>query len=129
MKQDIQNEQDVKQLVDSFYSKVMVDEEIGYIFTDIAKISLQEHMPIMYDFWNSMLLHTATYHRNPMIKHIELHDKTPLLSIHFERWLMLWEETIKEHFEGEIANSAIKNAKNIARIMEMKINRQYIGKK
>ncbi len=58
----------------------------------------------MYDFWGSVLLGTNAYKGNPMIKHIQLNEKTPLQVAHFQRWLRLWEETVNECFEGEIAH-------------------------
>jgi len=127
MKQDIQSEKDIQFLVDSFYNQVLVDEEIGYIFTEVAQISVEKHMPIMYNFWNSILLGTHSYYGNPMIKHIMLNEKSVLKPAHFQRWVTLWEKTINEHFEGEKATLAIERAKNIARIMEAKVlNKGFI---
>jgi len=40
MKKDIETEADVKLLVDTFYAQVLKDDVIGFIFTDVAKISL-----------------------------------------------------------------------------------------
>ncbi|TAH05859.1 MAG: group III truncated hemoglobin, partial [Sphingobacteriales bacterium] len=53
---DIQTAADIQLLVDSFYKQVLPDPLIGYIFTDIAQLSWEKHIPIMYQFWGSILL-------------------------------------------------------------------------
>lgn len=42
MKQDIQNRVDIELLVRSFYDKVIIDDEIGYIFTDVVKVQWEK---------------------------------------------------------------------------------------
>jgi hemoglobin len=118
---DIQTEADIEHLVDSFYAKVLVDPVIGYIFTEVVQISIEKHMPIMYSFWNSVLLGKTNYKGNPMIKHIELHRKNPLLKNHFDTWLALWHATVRAHFQGPNADMAIGRANSIAGLMQHKI--------
>ena len=118
---DILSESDVKHLVDEFYKKVLIDPIIGFIFTEVIALSWQKHIPIMYSFWNSILLGSNTYTGNPMIKHIKLNQKEFLKKEHFNRWLMLWEGTVNENFSGPKADEAISRAKNIAGIMQYKI--------
>ncbi|MCB0729026.1 MAG: group III truncated hemoglobin, partial [Ignavibacteriae bacterium] len=112
----------IKLLVDRFYEKVIIDPVIGMIFTEVVELSWEKHIPVMYSFWNSILFGANTYTGNPMIKHIELNKMFPLKTDHFERWLLLWEETVYENFSGEIADQAVSRAGNIASIMQTKIN-------
>lgn len=121
MKKDIETEADVKLLVDTFYAQVLKDELIGFIFTDVAKISLEKHMPIMYKFWGTILLGTNDYQGNPMTKHFELNKKNALLPEHFERWKKLWFKTLEDLFEGECATEAKTRANTIAYLMESKM--------
>lgn len=123
--QDVKNSHDVKVLVDTFYEKVLKDDMIGYIFTDIAQIDLPAHMPIMYSFWETVLLDTLEYKGNPMTKHIILHEKEPLKDGYFDRWLNLWEETVNELFAGEKAELAISRAKSVAALMKYKVNSPF----
>ncbi|MCX6352282.1 MAG: group III truncated hemoglobin [Bacteroidetes bacterium] len=118
---DIKSEEDIKTLVDKFYAKVMADATIGFIFTDVAAINLPTHMPVMYAFWSSVLLGTNNYSGNPMTKHILLNQKVKLEKEHFQKWIALWEETVTENFSGEIAELAITKARNIAGLMQYKI--------
>lgn len=106
MKRDIENRADIDLLMTKFYSTAMVDNAIGYIFTDIAKLDLDHHLPIIGDFWETMLFQAGSYSqhgRNPMMVHAELNEKTSLEQLHFARWLDIFAETIDRLFEGERA--------------------------
>ena len=52
---DIETRQDIEKLMIAFYSKAISDEVIGYIFTEVAKIDLSHHLPIIADFWEMVL--------------------------------------------------------------------------
>jgi len=43
-----------------------------------------------------------------------------MTSEHFERWLLLWNQTVNENFTGDRASEAIKRAKMIADLMKYK---------
>ena len=120
-KQDIQNAEDIKHLLDTFYAKVLKDDVIGYIFTDVAHIELEVHMPVLYAFWETVLFGVANYRGNPILKHIELNKKEPLTDLHFERWISLFFETIDELFEGKTADLAKEKAKAMRFLMQHKI--------
>ncbi len=122
MKKDIENTEDITLLVNTFYTKVIDDATIGYIFKTVANFSFERHIPIMISFWNTLLFGVAGYKGNPMLKHIELNKAIPLNPEHFKQWLYLWEQTVSEIFEGKNANEAIEKAKNIAALMQYKIN-------
>jgi hemoglobin len=122
MKPDIQNKKDIDTLVNLFYKKVVTDETIGFIFTKMAHFSFETHIPIMINFWDSVLFGNTNYKGNPMEKHIDLNKSISLTKAHFDQWLFLWEQTIVENFEGNIASQAITRAKNIAALMQFKIN-------
>jgi hemoglobin len=42
----------------------------------------------------------------------------PLTKQHFDTWILLFQQTLEELFEGEIAENAKKRASSIARIMK-----------
>ena len=118
---DIEAAEDIGLLIDEFYKKVIKDKSIGYFFTDVVQLSWEKHIPIMNAFWNSVLLGSNTYKGNPMIKHIELDHINKLEAEHFNVWLKLWEQTIHDLFEGPKADEALLRAKNIALLMQHKI--------
>lgn len=118
---DIQNRRDIEFLIDAFYTKAVTDDVIGFFFTKVVVLQWEVHIPIMCDFWESVLFGQAKYKGNPMLKHIELSRKHALQSEHFMRWLELWETTVKENFSGEKAIEAISKAKQIGDLMQFKI--------
>jgi len=123
MRPDIEHNEDVVQLVDRFYNRVMEDDILSSIFQNHMSIELKAHMPIMYRFWQSVLLDTMTYRGNVMIKHIELSRMTALTDKHFDRWIHLWETTVDQLFEGRIAEAAKEKAHTMGELMKYKIKR------
>lgn len=122
-KTDIRDLDDIKRLLDTFYQKVLKDEIIGYIFTDVAKIDLPTHMPVLYAFWESVLFGVASYQGNAILKHIELDRKEKLTDMHFDRWKQLFFQTIDDLFEGKIADLAKEKANAMQLLMQYKISR------
>ncbi|CAL1521628.1 group III truncated hemoglobin [Chitinophaga sp. MM2321] len=120
-KQEITDRNDIALLVNSFYDKVKGDDLIGYIFNDIAKVDWAHHLPIMYDFWENLLLDTGSYGRNAMNPHFALNKKIALEPALFDRWLQLFEATVAEHFTGEKAALAVARARSIKGIMQLKM--------
>lgn len=118
---DIQTKEDIANLMEAFYSKMIKDEEIGYIFTDVAKLDLEKHLPSLTNFWENMLLQPNGYKKNVMDIHLKLNALEKLQPQHFERWLLLLTETVRENFEGEKVEQMLSNSKNIAAMMEYKM--------
>lgn len=121
MKKDIENIDDIKLLINSFYDKVKADKTIGYIFNDIAKVNWEKHLPVMYNFWENLLFFTGSYNGNPMIAHEKWHKAIHFTSTHFEQWIKLFTSTVDELFEGEKAEMAKQRAISIATVMQIKI--------
>lgn len=119
--EDITTKADIALLVKSFYSKVMADPLISHFFTE-TDFSLEKHLPVITSFWETILLDVVTYSGNPMLKHIKMNENMPLKVAHFNRWLQIWEETIRQNFFGERADEALKRGRNIAQLMDFKIN-------
>lgn len=117
MKKDIKNREDIIQLVDAFYKTVISDEKIGYLFSDVAKINWELHLPKMYDFWENILFNTGNFEGNPMQKHKELNEKSKLEKAHFLHWNKLFQITVNKLFSGEKATEIIKRAMNISHMM------------
>ncbi|WP_211092273.1 group III truncated hemoglobin [Chitinophaga eiseniae] len=121
-KREIANTGDIMELVNSFYDKVKADDVIGFIFNDVAKVDWSRHLPVMYDFWESLLLGSGSYGRNVMDPHFKLNKLIPLEPVFFERWLQLFEATVNERFTGERATQAISRARSIKGIMSFKMD-------
>ena len=93
---DITSEAAIRLLVDGFYAKVVEDALLGPVFNGFAHVDWPRHLPVMYDFWSSLLLGTTRYHGRPFPKHLPL----PIGTAHFQRWLALFRATVDELFAG-----------------------------
>ncbi len=111
---DIQGRDDIADLVTEFYTRAFQDAVLGPIFIDVAKMDLEAHMPIMCDFWETVLFQAGKYGRNAFGVHLDLHRQEPLTPMHFQRWLDIWESTVDDMFRGDRANLAKVQAGRIA---------------
>ena len=111
---DITSHEDIKQLIDSFYSHVRKDDVIGYIFNDVAHVDWDHHLPRMYAFWEFLILGGESYMGNPFEAHKKLNEKVKLKPEHFERWIQLFNQSVDEQFAGLNAEEAKNKAKLIA---------------
>lgn len=124
---DIQSRSDIELLLTSFYEKVKKDDTIGFIFNDIAKVNWEHHIPIICDFWETLLLDATSYSKNAMQVHYALNRIVPLEEKHFHRWLQLFSETVDTLFTGTIATMAKTKARSIASLMQFKIKQENNG--
>lgn len=121
MIRDIEKRADIDLIIRTFYADVRSDVHLGYLFDEVAKIDWETHIPLIVDFWESIVLGTTAYKRNAMEPHFVLHRKSPLLHIHFEKWLQYFHHTIDALFAGPNADMMKQRADNIAAVMEFKI--------
>jgi hemoglobin len=117
----LESREDIELLVNSFYTKVIDDETIGFFFKDIIKVDFEKHLPKMYSFWETILFGQMSYKGNPMAVHFPINQLEAMKKRHFERWLELWKQTIKENFTGQNADMAITKSENIANLMAYKM--------
>ncbi len=111
---DIETRDDCERLVREFYTRSFEDEIIGWLFTDVAHLDLEAHVPQITSFWETILLGVRTYHGSPFPPHADLHAKVGLRSGHFGRWLALWQGTVDDLFAGERAELAKAHAVRVA---------------
>lgn len=118
---DIRDRDDILVLVRTFYETAFQDPLIGRIFTDVARMDLDHHLPIMGDFWESVLFQAGGYHRNALALHSAVNAKHPLTAEHFDRWLLLWNATVDDLHEGPVADAAKQQAERIGLSMQRRL--------
>lgn len=118
---DIQTQEDLFLLVNEFYKKLLSDDAINYIFTDVVKIKLEEHLPILVTFWSQGILGTGGYTKNLTQIHLELNEKEYLSPELFKIWLNHFYNSVDENFKGEKAEQIKTQALSIATVMQIKI--------
>lgn len=127
MKKDITSREDIELLMKNFYHKLLNDKNISYIFTDVAKIDIDKHIPVISDFWESVLFNKNVYHNNTLKIHLDLNDKSPFLKLHFDIWLNHFNTTTDELFEGSKARLAKQRARSVATVMQIKMLQKKDG--
>lgn len=118
---DIETRADCERLVRAFYGKAMTDPIIGWLFTDVARLDLEAHIPQIASFWETVLLGTKSYSGTPFEPHARLHAKANLRAGHFGRWLALWNETVDELFAGETAAMAKAHALRVGQAFHARL--------
>ncbi|MFL9836620.1 group III truncated hemoglobin [Flavobacterium sp. ST-75] len=119
---DIETRNDIALLMREFYNRLLADPAISYIFTDVAKIGLEAHLPHLTDFWELSVLHTGTYKKNVMQLHLDLNSKEKLTDTHFDVWLGHFNQSVDDLFSGSNAEKIKTRALSIATIMKIKIH-------
>lgn len=120
--QDITTSADIERLVRAFYGRALTDEVIGWLFTDVARLDLDAHVPRISAFWETVLLGAQSYRGGAFAPHAVLHGKAGLRGGHFARWLALWGETVDELFQGPRADLAKTHAQRVAAAFEQRLD-------
>jgi hemoglobin len=110
------SEDTIRHLVDSFYAKVRADPELGPIFERAIAGDWGPHLATMHDFWSSVMLTSGRYKGNPVAVHLRVKGIEPPL---FDRWLALFEQTIHEFFDDDVADAFRTKAVRIAESLKL----------
>lgn len=102
-----------------FYDKAFADDVIGYYFTEVTHLNLEKHLPVIVNFWETVLLGSNNYFNNAMEAHRHIHKISPFKPEHFKRWVELFCTSIDELFMGEIADKAKQKATSVGSAMTL----------
>ncbi|MGJ8696728.1 MAG: group III truncated hemoglobin [Verrucomicrobiaceae bacterium] len=119
---DLIDRDGIELLVNSFYDTVREDDQLGFIFDQLAKVNWDAHLPKMYSFWETVLFRSGGYKGNPIASHAKLLPLTDLGKDKFDHWLALFEATVDQHFAGENADHIKRCAADMANVIFSKIN-------
>ena len=117
---DFQSKDDLIELLNHFYQKALNDEEIGFFFTEVVKLNLEKHIPVIAAFWDNILFSNTEYKGNPMQVHMDIYKIHPIEKQHFDRWLFLFHQTVDSLFSGSKAHLIKERAISIATVMQIK---------
>lgn len=118
---DLETREDIDQLLRRFYGRAMTDPLIGYLFTEVAHLDLDHHLPRIGSFWEQVLLQRPVYNGHPIAAHFPLHQAAGLQAAHFQRWFELWAEAVDASFVGPMATQAKQRAAIIAESMQYRL--------
>jgi len=122
IKNDIETREDITKLIIQFYEQVKKDSIIGFIFNDVVNMNWEVHIPVIVDFWETILLDNPVYKKNAMEVHYDLNKKIALQQKHFSQWLLLFYTSVDNLYTGKTATLAKTRAKSIAAVMEFKMS-------
>jgi hemoglobin len=120
MKRDIETRDDIELFLKAFYSRALQHEVLKSQF---VHLNMAHHIPIITNFWSSLIFFDQSYDGNPFIKHKEMQ----LNKEHFVTWLHLFHQTMDEMYAGERANEMKKRADSIAQIFQYKLGITPVG--
>ena len=117
---DVINIDNIENIIKRFYADMLKDPIIGFIFTDVAKIHLESHLPIIVDFWADIVLEKQLsdkkrYSGNALHKHLQLNEQIPLKPGHFTRWLYLFNQAVNDLHTGANAELMKTRAELVAK--------------
>ncbi len=118
-KRDIEDRNDIGLIVRSFYTKAGKDELLSPIFNKkiIGEEQWDSHFVRMDDFWETVLFAKQAYRGNPFPKHLNL----GIEAAHFDRWILLFNETVNENFSGTKAEEMKEKAEKMRQLFEIKL--------
>lgn len=111
---DISSYRDIEFLVRTFYDKVKNDNVLGNIFEEIIGDKWEDHIVRMSIYWNALILEK----KHHCEKEFQKYAKLPIGKKYFERWTLLFFETVNANFDGENADEAKLIAIKIALYFE-----------
>ena len=115
---DLDSRAELERFVRQFYAAMLEDAVLGPLFTQVAAVELDKHMPHIVDYWAKLLLGESAYQRHTMNIHRRLHAKRSLQPADFDRWLSYFCNAVDTGWEGPRAARAKRIASTIARNMQ-----------
>lgn len=109
-------------MVRRFYADVAMDDVLGPLFNDVARVDWSEHLVKLTDFWCRALLDIEGYVGNPFRAHADVHERSSFTSAHFQRWLDLFHETLRLGWVGPNVERASKLVHDVARVHHRQLN-------
>lgn len=118
---DLATRADVHALLARFYGRVLADDVLAAPFTDVREKGLDAHLPVMCDFWETVLFRAGLYQGSALDVHRHVHRDHALSQRHFVRWLTLWLDTVDAMYRGPVAEQAKVQARRIAWAMHRRL--------
>ncbi|MEM1191039.1 MAG: group III truncated hemoglobin [Pseudomonadota bacterium] len=113
-RRDLDSPAAIDDFVDRFYERVLADPLLAPVFLDVARVTLEEHLPRIKAYWRKMLLGDHSYRRHMMAQHRAIDARRSFSSEHYARWLLLFEQSLTAHFHGPGTERAKTLARRIA---------------
>lgn len=117
---DLDTRTEIHNLVVDFYRDIVNDEELGYIFVDVAEVDWNLHIPKLIDYWCRVLLGQPGYDGYILAAHQYVHSIEAIPAPIFDRWFLMWVDSVDRGWQGPLAEKAKSHA---AKTMKMLAHR------
>lgn len=118
---DIEDRTDIEALMVNFYGKALLDTVIGFFFTEVVVLDMDRHIPLITDFWETVLFEKSSYRGNVFGVHEHIHTLSIFKDEHFIRWVQLFKQSVDELYAGNNAEKIKQRAESIATVMRIKL--------
>lgn len=118
---DLAGRVDIEALMYRFYGTALYDSVLSEPFAELRAAGLDDHIPTMCDFWETVLFRAGRYRGSALTVHRRLHDRVRLTPEHFVRWLTLWRAVVDEMYTGPVAEHAKLQGARIAWSMNRRL--------
>ena len=102
-------EDQIRAVVVEFYRRARQDDRLGPVF-EAHVHGWDEHLVRMTDFWSAALLRTGRYSGRPVERHRSIDG---LAAGHFDRWIELFEATVRDLCSPEEAEAFLVPARRM----------------
>ncbi|MEM8594038.1 MAG: group III truncated hemoglobin [Pseudomonadota bacterium] len=109
---DLDCSEHIAQFVDAFYD-ALLSSSIAHVFTDVAKVDLSKHKPLIVSYWEKLLLNSKEYQRHTMNIHRHIYEQYAFSNADFETWLRVFNEVLDAGFSGAKTDQARRTAERI----------------
>ncbi len=114
-------------VVDDFYGRVRADPLLAPVFA--ARIEdWRPHLVRMGSFWRSILRGDGSFKPSPRGGPPQLHAGLHEVDVsHFQRWIALFEQTARAHFDEEAALYILGRAHRMGRVLSSHLAQPFVG--
>jgi hemoglobin len=110
------SDEQIRQLVDSFYNKIRADADLEPIFERLVAGDWETHLAKMYDFWSSVMV-TTGYYKGSLVA---VRKRMGALEIGLlDRCLALFGDSCDELLDSETAGLCWLKAAHIAESLKL----------
>ncbi len=111
---DLDTRAQIHDLVIRFYREIAFDDLLGPVFTEVAEVDWSIHIPRLIDYWCRVLLGRAGYQGQILAAHREVHAVERFRKEYFDRWYLLFVQTVDQGWSGPVTERAKTHAARIA---------------
>jgi hemoglobin len=114
---DLDTRAEIHDLVVRFYREIAFDDLLAPVFDEVAEVDWTVHIPRLIQYWCRVLLGQSGYDGYILAAHRHVHDLEPFEVGLFDRWYVLFVETVDAGWAGPLADVAKRHAARMAKVL------------